>query len=227
MPIHRAISVHNQLVQATRLVPAVRSLSAHISRQTLRKPFDGTPKATKAIAKIIELTTNVKTCVSRRMARMMQVIRKNILAFFPFMEAPTRNCNPDLSVPNYICFPCPRTQRTCTSADSRATSKEQKTKSGFRDFVRDARALDSFDVSPSASLRSSHSRSRRRILVSLPETDRYASCNSSWPPVLLRHLHHSVAHGHPPALAFPDQLPHQIFARLHHRIFRSHRHARV
>ena len=35
---------------------------------------------------------------------MMQVIRKNMLAFFPFMEAPTRNCDLDLSLAHHMFF---------------------------------------------------------------------------------------------------------------------------
>jgi hypothetical protein len=49
--------------------------------------LDGTPNATKATEKIIPPTIFVTTCVSKRMAMMMQVLTKNILAFFPLMEA--------------------------------------------------------------------------------------------------------------------------------------------
>jgi hypothetical protein len=62
-----------------------------VSHQVLRKPCDGTPKATKATAKIIPPTINVKTCVSMRMARMRQVLKKSRVAFLPFTEPPRRN----------------------------------------------------------------------------------------------------------------------------------------
>jgi len=68
--------------------PAFRSRRAHISRQILRKPFDGTPKTTRATAKINAPTMGVTTWVSRRMARIRQVPRNNIPAFFLFMESP-------------------------------------------------------------------------------------------------------------------------------------------
>jgi hypothetical protein len=58
------------------------------SRHMLRKPLDGAPKATKATAKINAPTMGVRICVSKRMARIRQVPRKNIPAFFRFMEPP-------------------------------------------------------------------------------------------------------------------------------------------
>jgi hypothetical protein len=46
------------------------------------------PIPTKITAKIIELSMGVKTCVSKRMARIRHVLTKNILAIFLFMRPP-------------------------------------------------------------------------------------------------------------------------------------------
>ncbi len=73
-------------VGPNRIYPAPVESSA--SRHIFRKPLDGTPKATKATAKIDAPPMGVKTCVTRRMARIKQVPAKNIPAFFLFMETP-------------------------------------------------------------------------------------------------------------------------------------------
>src|ERR1700688_1065305 len=64
------------------------SRCSRMSRYIFRKPLDGTPKATKATAKIDAPTMGVKTWVSKRTARIKQVPIKNIPAFFLFMKPP-------------------------------------------------------------------------------------------------------------------------------------------
>jgi hypothetical protein len=79
--------------------------SPHISQphyQVLRKPCDGTPKATKATVKITTPTIKVTTCVTIRMARITQAPKKNIPAFLPVMESPRRN-NPTKKTTSGLC----------------------------------------------------------------------------------------------------------------------------